>query len=66
MGLYEYLLLCDDLDCLAIPVINCGIVTEKASDYEKQKENYKNGSVTEDEWQSYLDGISYRPETEKF
>ena len=66
MGLYEYILLCQDLDCLAIPVINCGIVTEKVSDYEKEKENYKNGSVTEDEWQSYLDGISYRPETEEF
>ena len=66
MGLYEYLLLCDDLECLAIPVINCGIVTGKSDDYEKQKKNYKNGSLTEDEWQSYLDTIAYRPETEEF
>lgn len=66
MGLYEYLLLCDDLDCLAIPVINCGIVTENVSEYEKKKANYKNGSITEDDWQSYLDSISYRPETEEF
>ncbi len=66
MGLYEYLLLCDDLNCLAIPVINCGIVTENVSEYEKEKEKYKNGSVTEDEWQNYLDNISYRPETEEF
>lgn len=66
MGLYEYLLLCDDLDCLAIPVINGGIVTQKAEEYETKKKNYKNGSLTEDEWQSYLDSISYRPETEEF
>ena len=66
MGLYEYLLLCQDLDCLAIPVINCGIVTENVSDYEKEKGKYKNGSVTEEDWQNYLDGISYRPETEEF
>lgn len=66
MGIYEYLLLCSDLDCLAIPVINCGIVTEKVSEYKKEKGNYKNGSVTEESWQNYLDGISYRPETEEF
>ncbi len=66
MGLYEYLLLCHDLDCLAIPVINGGIVTDKVGDYEKEKENYKNGSITQEDWQSYLDGIAYRPETEEF
>lgn len=66
MGLYEYLLLCDNLDCLAIPVINGGIVTSKASDYKEQRKYYENGSVTEEDWQSYLDGISYRPGTEEF
>ena len=66
MGLYEYLLLCQDLGSMAIPVINCGIVTDKVAEYEKKQESYKNGSVTEEEWQTYLDSISYRPETEEF
>ncbi len=66
MGMYEYLLLCDDLDCLAIPVINGGIVPSKVNEYNKTKEKYKSGSITEEDWQSFLDEISYRPETEEF
>ncbi len=66
MGMYEYLLLCDDLDCLAIPVINGGILTSQTSEYFDTLEEYNNGSITEENWQQYLDEISYRPESEEF
>lgn len=66
MGMYEYLQLCEDIGADAIPVINCGVVTDKVSDYYEVKTDYDEGIVTEEDWQSYLDSISYRPETEGF
>lgn len=66
MGMYEYLLLCEDIGADAIPVINGGIVTDKVSDYKENKEVYEKGKMTAEDWQSYLDGISYCPGTEGF
>lgn len=66
MGMYEYLLLCEDIGADAIPVINAGIVTDKVSDYEENEEAYENGKITAEDWQSYLDSISYCPGTEEF
>lgn len=66
MGMYEYLLLCEDIGADAIPVINGGIVTDKASDYAEVKEDYEKKKLTDEEWQSYLDSISYCPGTEGF
>ncbi len=66
MGMYEYLLFCEDIGADAIPVINAGIVTSQVSEYEKNKENYKNNKITAEEWQGYLDSISYCPGTEGF
>lgn len=66
MGMYEYLLLCEDIGADAIPVINNGIVTDKASDYAEVKEDYEKKKLTDEEWQSYLDSISYCPGTEGF
>lgn len=66
MGLYEYLLLCEDIGADAIPVINGGIVTSQVSAYEKNKEAYENEDITAEEWQGFLDSISYCPGTEGF
>ncbi len=66
MGMYEYLLLCEDIGADAIPVINGGIVTDKVSDYKENKEAYEKDKMTAEDWQSYLDGISYCPGTEGF
>lgn len=66
MGMYEYLLLCEDIGADAIPVINCGIVTDKVSDYYDHKSDYDEGKLTDEEWQIYLDSISYCPGTEEF
>lgn len=66
MGMYEYLLMCHDLNCLAIPVLNAGINTSDIKDYNDKLTKYEAGSITEEAWQEYLDEISYRPETEQF
>ena len=66
MGMYEYLLLCEDIGASAIPTINCGIVTSAVEDYKENKEKYEEGRMTDEEWQTYLDTISYRPGTEGF
>ncbi len=65
MGLYEYFLLCEDLGCLAIPVINCGIVPDASEKYEKEKAK-RTSSAAAEEWKNYLDSIAYCPETEEF
>ncbi len=66
MGMYEYLLLCEDIGADAIPVINAGIVTEKKDEYNEVTSDYDNGELTAEEYQSYLDTISYYPGTEGF
>lgn len=66
MGMYEYLLLCEDIGADAIPVINAGIVTSQVENYEENKKAYEDEELTAEEWQSYLDGISYCPGTEGF
>ena len=66
MGMYEYLLLCEDIGADAIPVINGGIVTSQVKAYEKNKEAFENEEITAEEWQGFLDSISYCPGTEGF
>ncbi len=66
MGMYEYLLLCDDLNSLAVPVLNAGIISSDVKGYNDKRAEYENGSITEEAWQTYLDEIAYRPETEQF
>lgn len=66
MGMYEYLLFCEDIGADAIPVINGGIVTSAVEEYMENKEDFGKGKLTDEEWQTYLDTISYCPGTEGF
>lgn len=63
MGFYEYFMLCSELSASPIPVISAGISSQSRNGYSKMWESYKNGALTEDEWQSYLDTIALRPKT---
>lgn len=63
MGVYEYFLLCEGLGASPIPVISAGISSQSRNGYAEMWESYKNGALTEDEWQSYLDTIALRPGT---
>lgn len=66
MGLYEYLLLCEDVGAFAIPVMNAGVLTSSEDKYADRLNKYNSGAITEEAWQEYLDEISLRPETEEF
>lgn len=66
MGLYEYLLLCEDVGAFAIPVMNAGVLTSSKDKYADTLSKYSSGAITEENWQEYLDEISLRPGTEEF
>lgn len=66
MGCYEYFMLCEDLNASPVPVIGAGIGSQNKNGYEEMREKYRNGALAEDEWQSYLDWVAIRPETEEW
>ena len=66
MGMYEYLLLCEDVGADAIPMVNGGILSSSKSQYVDMSNKYANGTITEDTWQKYIDEISLRPEMDEF
>ena len=66
MGMYEYLLLCEDVGAQAVPVMNAGVLTSSKDKYSDNLNKYNSGAITEEAWQEYLDEISLRPETEEF
>lgn len=63
MGYYEYFLLCEELKAFPVPVISAGISCQSKNGYGEMYEKYKNGALTQDEWQSYLDTIALKPNT---
>ena len=66
MGMYEYLLLCEEVGAEAIPTINAGIVASSKDEYTENANKYANGAITEENWKEYLDEISLNPESEAF
>lgn len=66
MGYHEYFTLCDDLNAIPIPVVNAGIVCQELCGYSDKAEQYKNGALTTEDWESYLDEIAIRPGTEEW
>lgn len=66
MGYYEYFMLCSDLGAEPIPVVNAGLCCQARNGYGSVREEYRNGALTEEEWQAYLDTIALRPGTEEW
>lgn len=66
MGMYEYLVLCEDVGAIPIPVLNSGIMVSARKEYKEMAEKYSKGSITDKEWQEYLDKIALRPESKEF
>ncbi len=66
MGYHEYFTLCDDLNAIPIPVVNAGIICQERCGYSDKAEQYKNGALTTEDWESYLDEIALRPGTEEW
>lgn len=48
MGFYEYFLLCEDLDCLAVPILNAGMLCPI------QSPSYDSVSTNSEEFQQYI------------
>lgn len=63
MGYYEYFRLCADLGAQPLPILNVGLTCQGRNDYENQANRYKDGAITEEEWEAYLDTIALRPGT---
>lgn len=66
MGMYEYLLLCEDIGASAIPMINGGILASSKSEYVDMANKYANGAILEENWKEYLDKVALNPEGEEF
>ena len=48
MGFYEFFLLCEDLDCLPVPVVNAGMTCPI------QSQNYRSLNINSDEFKQYI------------
>lgn len=66
IGYYEYFTLCEDLNASPIPVVSAGISSQSKNGYADMYGKYKNGALTEEEWQSYLDKIALNPDTDEW
>lgn len=66
MGYYEYFTLCEDLNASPIPVVSAGISNQSKNGYADMYGKYKNGALTEEEWQSYIDKIALKPDTSEW
>ena len=63
MGYHEYFTLCADLGAEPIPVLNVGLTCQGRNGYGEMRDKYKNGAITETDWQEYLKTIALTPGT---
>lgn len=66
LGYHEYFQLCEDLGAKALPILNVGMICQFQAKYNKNVKKYKNGKMTQQEWEDYLDTVALRPGTEAF
>ncbi|MDE5548820.1 MAG: hypothetical protein K2J13_01060, partial [Clostridia bacterium] len=66
LGYHEYFQLCEDLGAKPLPILNVGMICQFEAKYNKNAKNYKNGKMSEQEWEDYLDTVALRPGTEEF
>ncbi len=66
MGFYEYFLLCEEVNAIPIAVMHAGITNQSLNGYDEKYKKYENGSLTEEEWNEYLDEIALEPGSEAF
>ena len=66
LGYHEYFQLCEDLGAKPLPILNVGMICQFQAKYNKMSKDYKNGKMSEQEWEDYLDTVALRPGTQKF
>lgn len=66
MGYHEYFQLCADLGAAPLPILNAGMICQFAAGYNAKYKSYSKGKMTQAEWESYLDTVALRPNTQAF
>ena len=66
VGYHEYFELCDELDAKPLPILNVGLICQGRCGYNETAEKLKNGEITKEQWEEYLDTIALRPGTVAF
>lgn len=66
MGYHEFLQLCKEIGAEPVPILNVALTCQGRNGYGPQRDKYRNGELTEEQWQEYLDTIALRPGTPEF
>ncbi|MCR4874159.1 MAG: hypothetical protein K5923_00270 [Clostridia bacterium] len=71
MGYHEYFQLCEDLGAKALPILNAGTICQfqmykDGKKYRYWEKQYRQGKISEEEWNAYLDQYALKPGTEEF
>ncbi len=71
MGYHEYFQLCEDLGAKALPILNAGTICQfqmykDGKKYRYWAKQYRQGKISEEEWNAYLDQYALKPGTEEF
>ena len=71
MGYHEYFQLSEDLGAKALPILNAGTICQfqmkkDGKDYFDWEKEHRNGMISDEEWERYLDEFALRPGTARF
>lgn len=66
MGYNEFFQLCADIGAEPIPILNAALTCQGRNGYGWERDRYRNGEYTDEEWQEYLDKIALKPGTQEF
>ncbi len=66
MGYHEYFTLCDDLGATPIPILNVGLICQGRCGYGDYETRYKNGEISQKDWEEYLTTIALTPGTDEW
>ncbi|MBD5100919.1 MAG: hypothetical protein HDT29_06675 [Clostridiales bacterium] len=71
LGYHEYFQLCEDLGAKPLPILNVGMICQfqmkdNQKTYNQTSKDYKNGKITQQQWEEYLDKFALKPGTPEF
>jgi len=71
MGYHEYFQLCEDLNAKALPIFNAGTICQfqmkqDGKKYAQWEKEYRQGKLTEEEWNAYINQYALIPGTDEF
>lgn len=66
MGYHEYFQLCKDISAEPVPILNVALTCQGRNGYGAEREKYRNGELSDEQWEAYLDTIALRPGTPEF